>query len=299
MNKAGNPLSPRGAVLGDSLFLLPGLAGFIIFFIGPFCLSLGYAFFDKPLGGSFVGLRNFADLFRNRAYILGLLNTLRFIGISVPLNMGISLLLALMIHKQRYREWLVLIFLIPLVIPSGSMVFFWQSLLSYNGALNGGLAWLGARLGTLGFQPGVQKINWLDSNLAMPVMIGIFLWKNIGYNTVLYLAGLSNISEEQYEAARIDGAAQPHILWAIILPGLLPSSTAVLIMSIINSFKIFREIYLITASYPHESMYTLQHFMNNMFVSLNYPKLTTATTVLVIFIALFTQTLLRLERRVL
>jgi multiple sugar transport system permease protein len=265
---------------------LPGLAGFLVFFAGPFCLSLGYAFFDKPSGGSFVGFQNVAGLFQNRAYILGLLNTLRFIGISVPLNMGISLLLALMIHQQRYREWFVLIFLIPLVIPSGSMVFFWQSLLAYNGALNG---WL-VRLGLF-------KINWLDSNLAMPVMTAIFLWKNIGYNTVLYLAGLSNIPGEQYEAARMDGAARRHILGGIILPGLIPASFVVLIMSIINSFKIFREIYLITAAYPHESMYTLQHFMNNMFVSLNYPKLTTAAAVLVIGIALFTQTLLRLERK--
>ncbi|MDR0400330.1 MAG: sugar ABC transporter permease [Treponema sp.] len=276
----------RRALPGASLFLLPGLAGFIVFFILPFCISLGRAFFDKPSGGSFVGLRNFAGLFQNPAYLLGLLNTLRFIGISVPLNMAFSLLLALMIRSRRRRNCFVLVFLIPLVIPSGSTAFFWKSLLAYDGALNG---WLD-RLG-------VENINWLDSGLALPVMVGIFLWKYIGYNTVLFLSGLGGIAREQYEAARIDGAARRHILISIILPGLAPTSITVFMMSIINSFKIFRELYLISPGYPHASVYTLQHFMNNMFVSLNYPKLTTAAVLLALCTTLFTQALLRLERK--
>jgi multiple sugar transport system permease protein len=233
-----------------------------------------------------VGLQNFTGLFLKRAYLRGLLNTLRFIGISVPCNMGLSLTLALMIGKlKRGREWLTLVLLVPLVIPSGSVVFFWKSLLGYNGALNG---WL-TRLG-------FAKTNWLDSNLALPVMIGIFLWKNAGYNTVLYLAGLSNIPRELYEAASMDGAERLATLRFITFPGLAPVSTVVLIMSVINSFKIFREIYLITGSYPHESIYTLQHFMNNMFASLNYPRLTAAAVVLVFLISLFTQSLLRPEK---
>jgi multiple sugar transport system permease protein len=298
MNKAGTIPVPRMRPRGRSarsgrtalagLFLLPGLAGFIVFFILPFCVSLGYAFFDKPSGGTFVGLRNFAGLFQNPAYLLGLLNTLRFIALSVPLNMGLSLLLALMIRPRKRREWFVLVFLIPLVIPSGSTAFFWKSLLSYDGALNGLLDRLG-----------IENINWLDSGLALPVMTGIFLWKNIGYNTVLFLAGLGNIPADQYEAARIDGAARRHILTSIILPGLVPTSITAFMMSIINSFKIFREVYLISTGYPHESVYTLQHFMNNMFVSLNYPKLTAAAVALVICIAVLTQALLRLERKLL
>jgi multiple sugar transport system permease protein len=278
--------TPASVILpGASLFLLPGLAGFSLFFIGPFCVSLVYAFLDKP-GGSFVGLQNFAALFQNRAYILGLLNTLRFIAVSIPLNMILSLLLALGIRGQAPRKWFVLVFLIPLVIPSGSTAFFWRSLLAYDGALNG---WL-VRLG-------MGKINWLDSGLALPVMSGIFLWKNIGYNTVLFLAGLGGIPGEQYEAARMDGAAGRHILWAITLPGLSPTAVTAFMMSIINSFKIFREVYLISTGYPHGSVYTLQHFMNNMFVSLNYPRLTAAAVVLVILISPLTQALLRLERR--
>ncbi|GHU58603.1 sugar ABC transporter permease [Spirochaetia bacterium] len=270
-------------------FLLPGLAGFILFFIAPFGISLVFALMDKPVGGSFAGLRNFAALFQNKAYLRGLFNTVRFIGISVPLNMALSLGLAMLINKMhRYREYCTLIFLIPLVIPSGSMVFFWKSLFSYNGALNGLLHHIG-----------IGKINWLDSNLALPVMILIFIWKNAGYNMVLFLAGLHNIPKEYYEAAWMDSVGAMGVFRYITMPCLMPTSVLVLIMSIINSFKIFREIYLITGTYPHGSIYTLQHFMNNMFVSLNYPRLCAATAVLVFIITLCTQTLLGMERKAL
>jgi multiple sugar transport system permease protein len=269
-------------------FALPGLLGFSLFFILPFSLSLAYALMDKPIGGTFVGFGNFTNLFGNRAYLRGLLNTIRFIALSCPLNIAISLSLAMLLNRvAKKREWFSLAFLIPLVIPSGSMVFFWKTLFSYDGALNGFLRLLGA-----------PKLNWLDSALALPVMILVFLWKNCGYNMVLFLAGLGNIPRDYYEAAWMDNASPFQAFRHITLPCLLPTAVLAIIMSIINSFKIFREIYLITGNYPHESIYTLQHFMNNMFASLNYPRLTSATVLLVIIIVFLTQFLLRLERRV-
>ena len=277
----------QGFLSQGFIFVLPGLLGFCIFFIFPFGLSLIYAFMDKPVGGSFVGFANFASLFQNRAYLRGLVNTLRFIGISTPLNLTLSLVIAMMVNKMiKGREWFSLIFLIPLVIPSGSMVFFWKTLFSYEGALNGMLNSLG-----------MGKVNWLDSALALPVMILIFLWKNCGYNMILFLAGLGNIPKDYYEAAWMDNASSFQVFRHITLPCLLPTGILALIMSIINSFKIFREIYLITGSYPQEGIYTLQHFMNNMFTSLNYPRLTSATAVLVLIMVFFTQFLLRLERK--
>lgn len=272
---------------GVVIFLLPGFLGFFIFFILPFCLSLVYAFMDRPVNGSFAGFSNFSGLFQNRAYLRGLLNTIRFIGISVPLNLIIPLCVAMLVNKIiKGREWFTLVFLIPLVIPSGSMVFFWKALFSYEGVLNGLLHNLG-----------ITKINWLDSSLALPVMILIFLWKNCGYNMVLFLSGLGNIPKDYYEAAWMDNASSFSVFLFITLPCLLPTGILALIMSIINSFKIFREIYLITGSYPQEDIYSLQHFMNNMFTSLNYPRLTSATAVLVFIIVLLTQFLLRLERK--
>ena len=270
------------------LFLLPGLLGFAVFYIFPFGVSLGYSFLDRPVGGSFVGLANFAELLTNRAYLLGLRNTLRFIAISVPLNLGLSLGVAMLINKLPRRGQLVsLFFLIPLVIPSGSMVSFWRSLFALDGALNGFL-----------HNFGIERINWLNSDYAMLVMVLIFIWKNLGFNMVLYLAGLSSIPRDYYESASIDGAKPWQAFVHITLPQLAPTTILALIMSIVNSFKVFREIFLITGTHPHESIYTLQHFMNNMFASLNYPRLTTATTILVVIIAAFTQGLLRLERKI-
>jgi multiple sugar transport system permease protein len=267
---------------------MPGLLGFTLFFSAPFCLSLWYAFINKPTDGSFVGLANFIALFQNQAYRRGLFNTIRFIAVAAPLTMGFSLIIAMMIstiHKRR--ELFTLLFLVPLVVPSGSMVFFWKSLFAYDGVLNGMIKALGA-----------EKIDWLDTSRAFFVMVLIFIWKNLGYNMVLYLSGLGNIPKDFYEAAWIDGASFRHGFVYITLPSLMPTSVLVLTMTIINSFKIFKEIYLITGTYPHESIYTLQHFMNNQFASLNYPRLTSAATVLVLIIALFTQALLRLERSI-
>lgn len=277
----------RLSIPQGTLFLLPGFIGFFLFFLCPFVISLYYAFLDQPVNGSFVGMKNFAELFQNKAYLKGLGNTLKFIAISVPLNMALSLGIALLRNKlSSFKQLFSLVFLIPLVIPSGSMAFFWQSLFAYDGALNGGLHELG-----------MAKINWLDSSFALFIMVLIFVWKNLGYNMVLYAAGLSNIPKDYYEAAWMDGTTRLQTFRHITWPHLLSTSILVLMMSIVNSFKVFKEIYMITGNYPHESIYTLQHFMNNMFASLNYAKLTTATTILVLLITLFTQKLLQLERK--
>lgn len=270
------------------LFILPGLLGFILFYIWPFLTTLGYVFVDKPVNGSFVGVQNFIDLFQNKSYLKGLKNTLIFMGISIPLNIVLSLGVALIIKKiPKRKEIFTLLFLIPLVIPSGSMVFFWKMFFDYNGYVN-----------HLLFQIGIDKVNWLGTGLARYVVIGVFIWKNLGYNMILFLSGLSAIPKEYYEAAKVDGANAMQEFFSITSVCLLPTLFIVVIMSVINSFKIFKEIYLITGSYPHDSIYTLQHFMNNMFHSLNYQKLTTATCVLVLVITVSTQLLFKLEKKV-
>jgi len=276
------------------LFLLPGLIGFVIFFIWPFIISLGYSFMeslrfpmDKPIDSVFVGFKNYLDLFKNESYLMSLRNTLIFMGICVPLNIVLSLLAAVMINKvSRYKEIFVLIFLIPLVIPSGSMIFFWKALFAADGYLNYILSLFS-----------ISEVNWLESEITRYVIVFIFIWKNLGYNIVLFIAGINNIPKLYYEAATVDGAGAVKSFFDITLSNLIPTFVLVTIMSIINSFKVFKEIYLLTGSYPHESIYMLQHFMNNMFYSLNYPKLTTATSILVLIITILSQALLKYERR--
>lgn len=268
-------------------FILPGLLGFIVFYIWPFIISLYYSFLSKPVGGRFVGFDNFINLFESSAYRQGLINTLVFIGVCVPLNMALSLGVALLINKsKKYKGLFTLIFLIPLVIPSGSTVFFWKTLFATDGYINNIL-----------YSLGINSINWLETSYSRYVIVLIFIWKNLGYNMVLFIAGLSNIPKEYYEAAGVDGANAFRTFKSITLPYLLPTTVLILIMSIVNSFKVFKEIYMIMGNYPHESVYMLQHFMNNNFYSLNYQRLTTATIVLVVGITFLTQFLFKLERR--
>jgi len=269
-------------------FLLPSALGFMIFFIFPFVISLGYAFLDRPVGGRFVGFANFIALFGNSSYQIAATNTAVFMGICVPLNIICSLGIAMLLNDVRkHKRLLSLAFLIPLVIPSGSMVFFWKMMFANDGFINGLLS----RIGT-------NPVLWLETSWAMFVIILVFVWKNLGYNIVLILAGLSGIPKDFYEAAVMDGASEWQSFTQITLPFLVPTFVLTTLMSIINSFKVFKEIYLITGDYPHESIYMLQHFMNNMFSSLNYARLTTATTVLVLVITLIAMGLFRLERRV-
>jgi multiple sugar transport system permease protein len=146
---------------------------------------------------------------------------------------------------------------------------------------------------------GLSPVNWLNSGYARFVVLAIFIWKNLGFNMVLFMAGLSNIPKEYYESAAIDGAGSWATLKRITIPCLLPTFVIVLLMSIINSFRVFREIYLLMGAYPHNSVYMLQHFMNNNFFSLNYQRLTTATTLLALATAALAWGLLKLERTVL
>ena len=106
-----------------------------------------------------------------------------------------------------------------------------------------------------------------------------YLWRNIGYDMVLWLAGLSTISPAIYEAARVDGANSWQQFTKITIPQLLPTLFTIVVLSLLNSFKVFREAYLIAGDYPHDSMYMLQHLFNNWFVSLDIDQLSAAATI--------------------
>jgi multiple sugar transport system permease protein len=138
-----------------------------------------------------------------------------------------------------------------------------------------------------------MKTDW-----ARLVIVIVYLWKNIGYNMVLFLAGLQNIPVEYYESANMDGAGSWRKFTHITLICLTPTSFFIFIMSVINSFKVFRETYLISGAYPHDSIYMLQHFMNNMFSSLDYQKLTSAAFIMAAFIYVIVSVLFVFERRV-
>lgn len=270
-----NPMPSQGVFVGHRiwLFALPSLIGMTVFFFIPAAASLYYAFTDAR--GSFVGFENFADVLTNAAFNLAMTNSLAFIALSVPLNMALSFFLASLLRNLRYRKTLVLAFMIPLVVPSGAVVFFWNSLFADNGAINAIL-----------LRAGRDTIPWLMTDWSFVIVLLIFLLRNLGFNMVLFLAGYSLIPKDYYESARMDGAGVFAMFRHISAVYLLPTTFIVFMMSIINSFRIFREIYLLYGQYPQQNVYMLQHFMNNQFLFVNMQRLSVTATVLGVVVAI-------------
>ena len=261
-------------------FLSPSLIGVGVFFIVPFGVVVYYSMIDGVGSRNFVFLENFIKLFNNSAFIMAAKNTLQFSAIAVPLAVILSIVLALMLEcripmKSQFRTF----FLSPMMVPVASVVLIWQVLFNYNGTINEFLALFD-----------IAKIDWLQSDHCQAVVIILFLWKNLGYNMILFMAGLANIPKELLEVADVEGASEWYKFFAIKLRYLSPTVLFVTILSLINSFKVFREVYLLTGDYPYEKLYMLQHFMNNTFKSLDYQKLSAAAgvmaLVMVVLIAL-------------
>lgn len=281
MKKISPKLNDRGKdFLKSMCFLSPSLLGVGIFFILPFCVVVYYSLIDGVGSKNFVFLQNFIKLFDNSAFRLAAKNTLTFSAMAVPLAVVLSMVLALMLEsriplKSQFRTF----FLSPMMVPVASVVLIWQVLFNYNGTVNEFLMLFGA-----------DKIDWLQSQFAPVVVLLLFLWKNLGYNMILFMAALNNIPKELLEVADVEGAGEMYKFFAIKLRYLSPTVLFVTILSLINSFKVFREVYLLAGSYPYETLYTLQHFMNNTFDSLDYQKLSAAAVlmalVMVVIIAL-------------
>ena len=123
---------------------------------------------------------------------------------------------------------------------------------------------------------GFQAIDWLKSEQGKIVLVLLFLWKNLGYNMILFMAALASIPKDILEVAQLESAKPLQTFFYIKIRYLSSTLLFVTIMSLINSFKIFREVYLLTTDYPYDSIYTLQHFMNNKFRSLDYQTLSAA-----------------------
>ena len=251
-------------------FLSPSLIGVGVFFIVPFGVVVYYSMIDGVGSRNFVFLENFIKLFNNSAFIMAAKNTLQFSAIAVPLAVILAIVLALMLEcripmKSQFRTF----FLSPMMVPVASVVLIWQVLFNYNGTINEFLALFD-----------IAKIDWLQSDHCQAVVIILFLWKNLGYNMILFMAGLANIPKELLEVADVEGASEWYKFFAIKLRYLSPTVLFVTILSLINSFKVFREVYLLTGDYPYEKLYMLQHFMNTTFTSLDYQKLSAAAVVM-------------------
>lgn len=269
------------------MFLAPSAGGFALFYLIPFVLGVSYSFVDNAVNFHFTGLANYRELLASGSFRKAASNTFYFSAISVPLLLFLSLSLALLLNANLYlRRWLRTAYVLPLVVPVASIVFLWTMLFDWNGSVN---AWLD------GF--GIERVDWMKSESARYVIVVVYLWKNVGYNVILFLAGLQQVPKDYYETAQLEGAGRLRQFGGITLVYLMPTTFFVVILSIMNSFKVFRETYLIAGDYPHDSIYMMQHYMNNMFASLDIQKLTAAASLMFVCILLIVMGLFALERR--
>ncbi len=265
------------------LFMLPSLLGTLIFIFIPF-LDVIFKSFFNGVSGEFVAFKNYINIFTNKAFRLASFNTFKFIIICIPLLVAISLLVAILLDNMTFKqEFFKTTFLIPMAIPVASVVLLWTVTFNDKGTINGFLN-----------RYGINGVDWLNSDFAFWVLVFTYIWRNLGYNIVLWLAGLSNISKSLYEAGSVDGANKKQLFIFITLPNLIPTIFTVSVLSLLNSFKVFREAYLVAGEYPHNSMYMLQHNFNNWFMSLDIDKLSAGATILSIIVFIL---ILMLQKR--
>lgn len=269
-NKMQTSRRLRKQKLSSGAFLAPSFLGVLVFFVLPFLVVIRYAFVDNPISLRFVAFDNFKNIISNAAFQRAVHNTLTFSAVAVPLAVLLSLLLAIMLEaKIPFRSQFRTFFLSPMMVPVASIVLIWQVLFHYNGVVNDFLA-----------RFDIAKIDWLKSEYAQVVVVLLFLWKNLGYNMILFMAALASIPKDILEVARLESATPLQTFFYIKVRYLSSTLLFVTIMSLINSFKVFREVYLLTGDYPYDTIYMLQHFMNNKFKSLDYQTLSAAAVLM-------------------
>ena len=248
------------------LFLLPGFAGPMLFYIVPFIGGIWYSLTDGSYQNRFVGLANYLSIWQNEMFLLGLKNTLLLSLICAPLVWVLSFVIAALLNRLRpggafFRNSILL----PYLMPSSAMLLIWLLLFDYGGVVNRLIAAFGG-----------GRVLWLEgAQLRVPIVL-LFVWKNLGFAVVIFLAALQTIPDPLYEYATLEGAGFLRQTFGITLPLIVPSAFLIIILEWINAFKIFKEDYFIGGAYPDEAVYTLQNYMNNMYGRLNYQNVTTA-----------------------
>lgn len=239
------------------LFLLPGVLGVAVFTMVPFLDVVKRSFFTS-LSNVFCGLSNYRTVLQNRAFRLAVYNTVRFMAVCLPLLLAGGLILAVAMERYSFLEKWKALYLLPMAMPAATIVLVWKLIFAKQGFLNG-------MLGT--------HIDFLQGENAFWVLVFTYVWRNLGYTLVLWLAALKAIPKEIQEAARVDGAGNVRIFFSVTLPCLKGSCYTITVLSLLNAFKVFREAYLISGSYPAEEIYLLQYVFNNWYTNLDFDKM--------------------------
>jgi multiple sugar transport system permease protein len=273
-------------------FLAPSLIPLLLFLVGPMLASIGISFLSWNLisPASWVGLANYRGLLHDAGFHSALLHTLYFVAGYLPLVVIGGLAVALALHQRMRRVgWLRTIYFLPVVTSWVVVALVWKWLLN-------------PQYGVVNYLLGLVGINgpgwWLDPHWAMPSIILASAWKDVGYVMVIFLAGLQAIPDEYYEAAAIDGAGRWSRFRHITLPLLSPATFMVIVISLINNFQVFDQVWVMTGGGPADSTsVVVQQIVKNAFEYGRMGYAAAMSWVLFAIILVITAVQLRLQKR--
>jgi multiple sugar transport system permease protein len=247
----------RRQALAGYLFIAPAMVIFFVFTLLPVAIALYLSFtnYDVFTRLDWIGAANYQDVLDDEFFWRALVNTTTYTAWTIPLSMGIGLGLALLLNQKLrglglYRT----IYYVPVVTSMVAVAMIWIQLFDpVYGVLSNALESIG-----------ITGIDWLgDPNLAMPSVIAVSVWKVIGWNMLIYLAGLQGIPEHLKEAAAIDGANRWQSFFKITLPLLQPTTFFIFVTSLIGAFQVFDQVYVMTGGGPANATTTLVHQIYN------------------------------------
>lgn len=259
-------MGKRAAYTGI-LLVLPGLLGLLAFYVIPFFISLIYTFTQGVVERRFVGLENFRDLLGNSVFRQAVGNTASFLALGVPMLLLLSLLLSVILAKDSFgwQRWALLL---PFVLPASSMAVAWRSIWGAGGAVDHLLELLG-----------MPSSNLLERS-AFPLLLVLYLLRNVGYICIILTSAIRSLPPEYQESYRLDSTSESGYVRLILVPLIAPTLLFAGVVSVVNYFLLFRDVYMIYGEVPPKTVYMLQHFMNNNFYKLNYQRLSAAAFLL-------------------
>ena len=235
--------------------LLPNILGFLMFMLIPVVATFVLSFmkYDMITPPQFVGVQNYVDMFHDSTVWQVTGNTLLYTVLTVPVGMCISLLLAVFLDQNiAFKRFYRAAFFLPAITSMVVVAIVWQWI--YNpdyGLLNFFLGFLG-----------IKGPKWLlDTKTALISIAIVGIWKNAGYNMLIFLSGLQGISTSYYEAAELDGASKVQQFLYITVPMLKPTTFFIFIMSVISSFQVFDQVMLMTKGGPGRATSVLVHYL--------------------------------------
>ncbi|MBG6185286.1 multiple sugar transport system permease protein [Arthrobacter sp. CAN_A214] len=275
----------RKQALTAWLFALPFVVIFSVFLLVPLVSSLVMSFTDftsrdvqSPLAVRFVGLEQYITLFGNEQFLRSMLNTAYFVAVGIPLTMVIALALAVALNSGivRFRTAFRVGFYTPVVTSIVAVAVVWRFILQPDGLLNIVLGWVG-----------IAGPDWLNStSWAMPSMIMLAVWRNMGTLMIIFLAGLQNVPAETLEAAEVDGASGWQRFFSITLPLLRPTLLLGAVLLSVGFLQFFEEPFVMTEGGPLDSTLSVSYFTYNQFGFGDYGLASSASYVLFVAIAL-------------